>query len=106
MERRRLMFMGLASALTATLGLAVTAQAGVLGDTTGLPRGPMPSAEALASPQAAPGEEAEGGVQLAQYSASGPHRRGPRCWNETRRVRYRDRWGRTRVRTVNQRVCR
>lgn len=108
MERRRLMFMGLAGALTATLGLAATAQAGILGDTTGLARGPMPSAEAeaLASRQAAEAPEAEGGVQLAQYQRSGRYRRGPRCWNETRNVRFRDRWGRMRVRTVTQRVCR
>jgi hypothetical protein len=62
MERRRLMFMGLASALTATLGLAATAQAGILGDTTGLARGPTPSAEAeaLASRQGAEDEASEG----------------------------------------------
>lgn len=108
MERRRLMFMGLASALTATLGLAATAQAGILGDTTGLSRGPTPSAEteAFASRQAAETEAPDDGVQLAQYYGSGRYRRGPRCWNETRNVRYRDRWGRVRFRTVTQRVCR
>lgn len=107
MERRRLMFMGLASALTATLGLAATARAGILGDATGLSRGPTPSAEdeALASPQ--PGDdEPQEGVQLAQYHGSGRYRRGPRCWYENRNVRYRDRWGRIRFRTVRQRVCR
>jgi hypothetical protein len=108
MERRRLMFMGLASALTATLGLAATAQAGILGDTTGLARGPTPSAEAeaLASRRGAEDEASEAGVQLAQYNSSGRYRRGPRCWNETRNVRYRDRWGRVRFRQVSQRVCR
>ncbi|WP_165943504.1 hypothetical protein [Roseicella aquatilis] len=33
-------------------------------------------------------------------------RRGRRCWYEPRRIRYRDRWGRIRHRTVRQRVCR
>lgn len=109
MERRRLMFMGLASALTATLGLAATARAGILGDTTGLSHGPMPSAEAeaLASRQAAGAEMPEKGVQLAQYGPGpGRYRRGPRCWVETRNVRYRDRWGRVHFRPVRQRVCR
>lgn len=107
MERRRLMFMGLAGALTATLGLAAAAQAGILGDTTGLSHGPMPSAdaEAQASRQADEAEAPEGGVQLAQYG-SGRYHRGPRCWVETRNVRYRDRWGRVHFRPVRQRVCR
>ncbi len=106
MERRRLMIMGLAGALTATLGLAATAKAGILGDTTGLSHGPSPSAaaEAFASRQAAQPEE--GSVQLAQYHGPGRYRRGQRCWNETRNVRYRDRWGRVRYRQVTQRVCR
>ncbi|MEI6161750.1 MAG: hypothetical protein WCP77_18090 [Roseococcus sp.] len=34
------------------------------------------------------------------------HRRRRRCWVETRQVRYRDRWGRLRRRTVRQQVCR
>jgi len=34
------------------------------------------------------------------------HRRRRRCWIETRQVRYRDRWGRVRWRTVEQQVCR
>jgi hypothetical protein len=107
MERRRLMFMGLAGALTATMGLAATAQAvtmqaataqaGILGDSAGPSHGPMPNGEPEAS---------EGGVQLAQYHSSGRYRRGPRCWNQTRTVRYRDRWGRMRARQVTERVCR
>ena len=109
MERRRLMFMGLASALTATLGLSAAARAGMMGDATGLARGPMPdaAAEALASrlPPQADGAD-EGGVELAQYQRSGRYRRGPRCWNETRNVRYRDRFGRMHVRRVSRRVCR
>jgi len=36
----------------------------------------------------------------------GRHRRRRRCWVETRQVRYRDRWGRLRWRTVQQQVCR
>jgi hypothetical protein len=110
MERRRLMFMGLAGALTATLGLAATTRAGILGDTTGLSRGPMPSTEdeAFAARQAeeTEAEGPDGGVQLAQYQRSGRYRRGPRCWNETRNVRYRDGRGRVHVRTVQRRVCR
>lgn len=108
MERRRLMFMGFAGALTATLGLAATARAGILGDTTGLSHGPTPQAdaEAPASRQAAEAEMPEDGVQLAQYHSSGRYRRGPRCWYETRNVRYRDRWGRVHFRQVRQRVCR
>lgn len=34
------------------------------------------------------------------------HRRRRRCWIETRQIRYRDRWGRVRFRTVQQQVCR
>ena len=34
------------------------------------------------------------------------HRRRRRCWIETRQIRYRDRWGRIRFRTVQQQVCR
>lgn len=104
MERRRLMFMGLIGALTATTGLAATAKAGTLGDTAGLGRRTSGSAEAESPAEVA--EQEEGGVQLAQYYSSGRFRRGPRCWNETRTVRYRDRWGRVRHRTVTQRVCR
>jgi hypothetical protein len=90
MERRRLMFMGLAGTLTATLGLAATAKAGILGDTAGLGRSPLPT-----SPDA---ESLEDVIQLALH-----HRgRGPRCWWENRTVR--DRWGRPR--TVRERVCR
>lgn len=110
MERRRLMFMGLAGALTATFGLAAGAQAGVLGDTTGLRRSPAPGLEdeTLAMEPGTVADEAEGGVELAQYGGPGPGRgrRGRRCWNETRNVRYRDRFGRVRVRRVTQRVCR
>jgi len=44
---------------------------------------------------------AEGGFQEVQY------RRGrPRCFIETRRVRFIDRFGRPRVRVIQQRVCR
>jgi hypothetical protein len=45
----------------------------------------------------------------AQPGWDGPppgHRRRRRCWVETRQVRYRDRWGRVRWRTVQQQVCR
>lgn len=103
MERRRLMFLGLASALTTTLGLAATAKAGVLGDTSGLARSPTPDAVALDATDA---EMLEDGIQLAQYGPGRNRRRRPRCWNETRNVRYRDRWGRMRTRQVTQRVCR
>jgi len=110
MERRRLMFMGLAGALSATLGLAATARAGIVGDTSGL-GGPGPEPARPATPQSARSEAPEEGVQLAQYRQGPPPHRGPRhrrgrCWNETRRVRYRDRWGRVRHRTVTERVCR
>lgn len=114
MERRRLMFMGLAGAVTATFGLAATAKAGILGDTTGLSRGPMADAEAeaLAAHEAPESETLEDGVQLAQYPGRGPGpgpgrgRRRPRCWYETRNVRYRDRWGRVQFRRVRRQVCR
>lgn len=110
MMDRRSMFLGLAGTLTATLGLAAAAQAAPvaapLADTANLGHRPAPGAEA----------EAEGNVQLAQFHGPGPgprgpgpgpgFRRGPRCWNETRNVRFRDRFGRVQFRTVSRRVCR
>lgn len=104
MERRRLMFMGLAGFASATFGLAATAKAGILGDASGLARVNPMGAEALSAVHDAPGETLEDGIVLAQHHRH-PHR-GRRCWNETRHVRYRDRHGRIRTRRVTQRVCR
>ncbi|MBS7809801.1 hypothetical protein [Roseococcus pinisoli] len=107
MDRRRLMFMGLAGAVTATLGLAGTAKAAILGDTSGISRSPVGGSEVEALPAVGEAgvDSVEDGIVLAQHYR-GPRRRGPRCWNETRNVRYRDRHGRLRTRRVTQRVCR
>lgn len=91
MDRRRLMFMGLAGALTAAIGMTTAASAAVLGDTTGLSQGPVFQADA--NPL----------VEEVQYNGRG---RGRRCSMETRNVRFRDRHGRVRMRQVQQRVCR
>lgn len=70
MERRGLLFSGLAGIVAAVTAIATPAEA-----------------------------------QPGWGPPPGHHRRR-RCWIETRQVRYRDRWGRVRWRTVQQQVCR
>ncbi|MGG5809686.1 hypothetical protein [Falsiroseomonas sp. CW058] len=61
-------------------------------------------AGALAAAFAAPEAGAEEFREEAQYG--GGRRRRRRCWIETRRVPFRDRWGRVRYRLVEREVCR
>lgn len=99
-----MLFLGLAGT-AAALGLK-PAWAAMPGDTTGLAAGPAPRAEpaVLTGPQAEPGGD---DVEPVQYRDGPPRRhRRPRCWMEARQVRFRDRWGHWRVRTVERRVCR
>ncbi|NKC30024.1 hypothetical protein [Falsiroseomonas selenitidurans] len=57
-----------------------------------------------ALPPAAP-DAAGNRAQPVQYRPP-PGRRRPRCWIERQRVRFRDRFGRLRLRWVDRRVCR
>ena len=95
-----MLFLGLAGA-AAALGLK-PAGAAMPGDTTGL--GPRPEPAMRMGPQAETGGD---DAELVQYRDGPPRRhRRPRCWTEARQVRFRDRWGHWRVRTVERRVCR
>jgi hypothetical protein len=99
MLNRRSMFLGLAGGLTAALGLTAAAEAAPAAIVPAMPVGDATSLDHLPTADA----QEEGDVELAQFRG---RRRGPRCWNETQRIRFRDRWGRMRIRTVTRRVCR
>lgn len=93
-----MLFLGLAGA-AAALGLK-PAEAAMPGNTMA----PRAEPAVVTGPQAGTGGD---DVEPVQYYGGPPRRhRRPRCWMEARQVRFRDRWGHWRVRTVERRVCR
>ncbi|RVT96865.1 hypothetical protein EOD42_10700 [Rhodovarius crocodyli] len=107
MERRRLFFLGLAGTAAMATAALSSAEAAPRTPSPALPAGPAEPQELLPENAVLQNEMAEeGDIELAQYYGGPPRRRGPRCWVQTRQVRFRDRWGHWRVRTVQRRVCR
>ncbi|WP_424810943.1 hypothetical protein [Roseococcus sp. YIM B11640] len=108
MERRRMILMGLAGAAVAALGVRPAAAA--IGNVVGAAV-PPPGAEPVQwGPPPGPPPGHPPGPPPGYGPPPGPPpghwRRGRRCWNETRRVRYHDQWGRPYWRNVTRRVCR
>ncbi len=93
MERRHFFLAGLAGTLAALARPADAARS-------------MPPPE-MTRPEELLMDDMDATFEEAQYGPPGRGRgRRRRCWIETRRVPFRDRWGRVRTRIVEREVCR
>ena len=93
MERRRFFLAGLAGTLAALTRPADAALS-------------FPPPE-MTRPDELLMDEFDATLEEVQYGPPGRGRgRRRRCWIETRRVPFRDRWGRVRYRLVERQVCR
>ncbi|PZW51159.1 hypothetical protein C8P66_101381 [Humitalea rosea] len=99
MDRRRLLFTGLAGVLAAAFAVAPAAEALTLSAHPA----PEPLRADTLPPEPLRAEPLQ--AEPAQYRPPPPRGRR-RCWTEQRRVAFRDRYGRIRHRIVQRRVCR